>query len=73
MKLEISRALESLTTKEADILKLYFGLDGERAMTLDEIGQRYRITRERVRQIKERALIRLRHQSRSKTLRQYLG
>jgi RNA polymerase primary sigma factor len=73
MKLEISRALESLTAKEADILKLYFGLNGERALTLDEIGQRYRITRERVRQIKERALIRLRHQSRSKTLRQYLG
>lgn len=73
MKMEISRALESLTTKEADILKLYFGLNGERALTLDEIGQRYRITRERVRQIKERALIRLRHQSRSKTLRQYLG
>jgi len=73
MKTEISRALESLTTKEADILKLYFGLNGERALTLDEIGQRYRITRERVRQIKERALIRLRHQSRSKTLRQYLG
>jgi RNA polymerase primary sigma factor len=73
MKVEISKALESLTQKESDILQMYFGLNGERALTLDEIGKRYRITRERVRQIKERALIRLRHQSRSKTLRQYLG
>jgi RNA polymerase primary sigma factor len=73
LKEEIQRALESLNEKEAEILQLYFGLDMERPFTLEEIGKKYRITRERVRQIKEKAIIRLRHQSRSKSLRKYLG
>lgn len=70
---EINRALETLSSREADIIKLYFGIDRERPLTLEEIGERYRLTRERVRQIKEKALRRLRHKSRSKKLKMYLG
>jgi len=73
MKMEILEALDSLSRKEAKVLQLYFGINTDRAYTLDEIGRLYRLTRERVRQIKEKALFRLRHQSRSKSLRQYLG
>ena len=73
LKEEIAKALQSLSQKEAQVLKLYFGIDMERPMTLEEIGQKFRLTRERVRQIKETAILRLRHQSRSKSLRQYLG
>ena len=73
MKMEILQALDSLSSKEADVLTLYFGINTDRAYTLDEIGRMYRLTRERVRQIKEKALFRLRHQSRSKALREYLG
>lgn len=70
---EINRSLTTLTTREADVLKLYFGLDGKRQMSLDEIGYRFDLTRERVRQIKEKAVRRLRHTSRSKMLKSYLG
>jgi RNA polymerase primary sigma factor len=73
LKKEIAKALQSLSKKEAQVLQLYFGIDMERPMTLEEIGQKFHLTRERVRQIKEKAIIRLRHQSRSKSLRQYLG
>jgi len=73
LKEEIGKALQSLSKKEAEVLTLYFGIGTERSMTLEEIGKRFRLTRERVRQIKEKAIIRLRHQSRSKSLRQYLG
>ncbi|MBW7868212.1 MAG: sigma-70 family RNA polymerase sigma factor [Brumimicrobium sp.] len=70
---EINRSLNTLTLREADVLRLYFGLDGNRQMSLDEIGYRFDLTRERVRQIKEKAVRRLRHTSRSKLLRTYLG
>jgi RNA polymerase primary sigma factor len=70
---EISKALRSLSFKEADILRMYFGLNDGEPKTLEEISHKYRLTRERVRQIKERALIRLRHQSRSKFLREFLA
>ncbi|PWH86657.1 sigma-70 family RNA polymerase sigma factor [Brumimicrobium oceani] len=70
---EINRSLSTLTLREADVLKLYFGLDGKREMSLDEIGYRFDLTRERVRQIKEKAVRRLRHTSRSKMLKSYLG
>jgi RNA polymerase primary sigma factor len=73
MKNELQRALGSLSRKESEVLRLYFGLDVDRQYNLDEIGKLFRITRERVRQIKEKALFRLRHQSRSRLLRQYLG
>jgi RNA polymerase primary sigma factor len=73
LKDEIEKAFESLTPREAEILKMYFGFDRERPATLEEIGQQFNMTRERVRQIKERAITRLRHKSRSKYLKQFLG
>jgi len=73
LKEEIDKAFKSLSKKEAEILRLYFGLDMDRPATLEEIGSKFHLTRERVRQIKEKAIIRLRHQSRSKALKQYLG
>jgi RNA polymerase primary sigma factor len=68
---QIDTALGSLVGREAEILRLYFGLDGEEPMTLDQIGVRFGLTRERVRQIKEKALHRLRHPSRCDQLRTY--
>jgi RNA polymerase primary sigma factor len=70
---KIKEILESISTKEAEILSLYFGINRERALTLEEIGQHFRLTRERVRQIKERAIQRLRYKSRSKSLKNYLS
>ncbi|MFW6327258.1 MAG: sigma-70 family RNA polymerase sigma factor [Bacteroidota bacterium] len=69
---EIHRALATLTEREADIIRLFFGI-GCQEMTLEEIGERFGLTRERVRQIKEKAIRRLRHTSRSKLLKSYLG
>ncbi len=69
---EIDRALATLTERESDIVKLFFGI-GDAEMTLEEIGERFGLTRERVRQIKEKAIRRLRHTSRSKLLKSYLG
>jgi len=73
LKVEILRALETLTPREADVIKLYFGLSDAHPMTLEEIGETFDLTRERVRQIKEKAIRRLKHTSRSKILRTYLG
>ena len=73
LRKEVQRALSTLTQREADVITLYFGLNGEHAMTLEEIGEKFNLTRERVRQIKEKAIRRLRHTSRSKTLKPYLG
>lgn len=70
---EIQRALATLTPRESDVIAYYFGLNGVPSMTLEEIGEKFSLTRERVRQIKEKATRRLRHSSRSKTLRSYLG
>lgn len=70
---EIRRALATLSEREAQVIKLYFGLDSEHSLTLEEIGEKFNLTRERVRQIKEKAIRRLRHASRSKALREYLG
>jgi len=72
LRLEIERALDTLSRREAEVINLYFGLNHERALTLEEIGARFNLTRERVRQIKEKAIRRLRHASRSKSLRAYL-
>jgi len=72
LKVEIERALDSLSAREAEVINLYFGLNSEKALTLEEIGARFNLTRERVRQIKEKAIRRLRHASRSKSLRAYL-
>jgi RNA polymerase primary sigma factor len=73
LKTEIERALSTLTEREAEVIKLYFGLNIDHSMTLEEIGERFNLTRERVRQIKEKAIRRLRHASRSKNLKYYLG
>lgn len=73
LKEDIDKAFKSLSKKEAEILRMYFGMDMDRPATLEEIGAKFQLTRERVRQIKEKAIIKLRHQSRSKTLKQYLG
>ena len=70
---EIEKVLHTLKPREAEIVKLYFGLDGDRPLTLEEIGEYFELTRERVRQIKEKALRRLRHRSRLDPLRKYLG
>jgi RNA polymerase primary sigma factor len=70
---EITRALKGLPEREAEVIKLYFGLEGNRGLNLEQIGQEFNLTRERVRQIKEKGLRRLRHHSRSRVLRQYLG
>jgi len=69
----IEEALSHLKERESKILRLYFGLDGNEPMTLEEIGALLGITRERVRQIKEKALSRLRHVSRARALESYLG
>ena len=73
LKIEIERALATLTKREAEVVRLYFGLGQEHPLTLEEIGERFNLTRERVRQIKEKAIRRLRHASRSRTLRAFLG
>ncbi|MBX7094511.1 MAG: RNA polymerase sigma factor RpoD/SigA [Flavobacteriales bacterium] len=73
LRREIERSLTTLTPREADVVRLYFGLGGEHPLTLEEIGERFDLTRERVRQIKEKAIRRLKHTSRSKLLKAYLG
>ena len=73
LRTEIERALETLTPREADVVRLYFGLAGQHSMTLEEIGETFDLTRERVRQIKEKAIRLLKHTSRSKILKTYLG
>ena len=73
LQTEIDRALETLTPREADVIRLYFGLGQQQPLTLEEIGETFELTRERVRQIKEKATRRLKHTSRSKILKTYLG
>ena len=73
LRTEIERALETLTPREADVGRLYFGLGNQHPMTLEEIGETFDLTRERVRQIKEKSIRRLKHTSRSKILKTYLG
>ena len=73
LQLEITRALSTLTEREADVVKLFFGLGGKHAHSLEEIGEKFDLTRERVRQIKEKAVRRLKHGSRSRLLKSYLG
>jgi RNA polymerase primary sigma factor len=73
LRKEIERSLQTLTSREGDVIRLYFGLNGEHPLTLEEIGETFDLTRERVRQIKEKAIRRLKHTSRSKILKSYLG
>jgi RNA polymerase primary sigma factor len=73
LRIEIERAITTLSKRESDILRYYFGLNGNYPLTLDEIGEKLNLTRERVRQIKEKAIRRLKHVSRSRILKSYLG
>ena len=70
---EVRDSLDTLKPREKDVISMYFGIDRDYALTLNEIGEEFGLTRERVRQIKEKAIRRLRHRSRSKKLRSYLG
>ncbi len=73
LQTEIERTLDTLSEREKEIIILYFGIGMNHGLTIDEIGEKFDLTRERVRQIKEKALKRLRQSSRSKLLRSYLG
>ncbi|MBL0745726.1 sigma-70 family RNA polymerase sigma factor [Chryseolinea lacunae] len=73
LRLEIQRSLCTLTQRESDVVSLYFGLNGGPTMTLEEIGEKFSLTRERARQIKEKGIRRLRHAYRSRALKNYLG
>ncbi len=73
LAVEVQRALSTLTSREADVVVSYFGLNGNYPLTLEEIGGKFGLTRERVRQIKEKAIRRLRSTSRSRSLKTYLG
>ena len=73
LSLEIDRALNTLSQRESDVIRLNFGLSNQPPMTLDEIGKTFDLTRERVRQIREKGIKRLKHTSKSKILKPYLG
>ncbi len=73
LNIEITRALNMLSEKEADVIRYYYGVCDKQAMSLEEIGEVFGLTRERVRQIKEKGIRRLRHASKSKVLKTYLG
>jgi RNA polymerase primary sigma factor len=73
LKNDIANALRFLTEREANVIKLSFGIDADNSATLEEIGERFNLTRERIRQIKEKALIKLRDSKRSERLKTYLG
>jgi RNA polymerase primary sigma factor len=73
LRKDIERSLTALTPRECDVVKLFYGLEGRAPMSLDEIGDRFDLTRERVRQIKEKAIRRLKHSSKNRILKSYLG
>ena len=73
LRKDIDRSLSTLSSREMTVMRLYFGLNGVQPMSLEEIGGRFDLTRERVRQIKEKAIRRMKHTSRSKILKTYLG
>lgn len=73
LRREIERSLSTLTDRQKDVIKLYFGIGVEHPMSLEDIGDRFGLTRERVRQIKDKAINKLRSASRSKLLKHYLG
>ncbi|HET8809633.1 MAG TPA: RNA polymerase sigma factor RpoD/SigA [Flavobacteriaceae bacterium] len=73
LNIEINNALDTLSQREADVIRLFYGLSGQQPMTLEEIGETFDLTRERVRQIREKGIRRLRQASKNKFLRKYLG
>ena len=72
LKDEVVRTIASLTPRECEVLNLYFGLNSDRAYTLEEIGSRFGLTRERIRQIKQKAIHKLRHTTRGRRLATYV-
>ncbi|MFM7466715.1 MAG: RNA polymerase sigma factor RpoD/SigA, partial [Crocinitomicaceae bacterium] len=73
LRRDIKSSLTTLTQRESDVISMFYGLDGKAPMSLEEIGDRFDLTRERVRQIKEKAIRRLKHTTKNKTLKSYLG
>ena len=73
LRKDIERSLTTLTSRDGDVVRMYYGLSGRYPLTLEEIGEKFDLTRERVRQIKEKAIRRLKHTSRSRMLKTYLG
>ncbi len=73
LSIEINRALDTLSTREADVIRLNYGIGNQPAMTLQEIGDTFDLSRERVRQIREKGIRRLKHQSKNKILKKYVG
>ena len=70
---EINRTLSTLTERESEVVKMFYGIDGTREVRLDEIGAKFNLTRERVRQIKEKAIKRLKNSNKTTLLQNYLG
>jgi RNA polymerase primary sigma factor len=73
LRTDIKHSLLSLTPRESEVICMFYGLDGKPAMSLEEIGDKFDLTRERVRQIKEKAIRRLKHTTKNKVLKSYLG
>jgi RNA polymerase primary sigma factor len=73
MKQEIERSLRVLTERQQEVIRLFFGIGEDHPISLEEIGERFGITRERVRQIKDKAITKLRSTSRSQYLKSYMG
>ena len=73
LRIEVERSLSALTSREADVIRSYFGIGMENPLTLEEIGEKFKLTRERVRQIKEKAIRRLRNSPYSNVLKEYIG
>ena len=73
LRSDIRRSLTTLTARESEVISMFFGLEGKAPLSLEEIGDRFELTRERVRQIKEKAIRRLKHTSKNRVLQEYLG
>ncbi|MCS7211374.1 MAG: sigma-70 family RNA polymerase sigma factor, partial [Chloroherpetonaceae bacterium] len=73
LSIEVERSLSALSPREADVIRSYFGIGMENPLTLEEIGEKFKLTRERVRQIKEKAIRRLRHSPYANVLKEYIG
>ena len=73
LRSDIRRSLTSLTPRESEVISMFYGLDGKAPLSLEEIGDKFELTRERVRQIKEKAIRRLKHTNKNKVLKSYLG
>ena len=73
LKTEIDRSLSTLTERQKDVIRFFFGIGVDHALSLEDIGQHFNLTRERVRQIKDKAITKLRTASRCKLLKTYLG